>query len=718
MDRGETRRTFLVGGAVGVAGIALGAHAPAVFAAPGREVAEALTVGAPPAAQLRLLGFRRLAAAGHGPAVERLRRTSTRTTRASTRRRWRPTRSRRSTATTVRRATTSARACWPLRLCQEPPLRLPRDGRPTQHSDPRSETQLHAPGWVVATWRAATARCTCRSTRRWRAPSTTHGARASSSACPRTRRADGATRTLGRRVAVLPVPERAAQPDQLLRRAARVRGQHDRRPEPAAPRLPPPARCASCAARSGRPGRGAFPTWGRATTSTATRSSARAQSRTSSRRSTPTSCSTSSTTTSRRGARGWSRSRRATRERCAPWCDAGAARLLDPQRLRELGHRPLPVPLAPVALLGVVLPGAAGDRELEELRHRQRAPLGQVHVRPLARPLRAVHASAGTTTAASPAAACTASPPSSPRASTSSWPASRRWRRRRCCAAWANDPAEEPPPMYAFDPSIGRLAITTPTLQHGDRAGQQRRVPLRGNRHRARWFDSRQRVISHIGGRAPAGFGLLVRAPNGKVVTASQRPRTVVPTGRIPLILNKSPQGPITRVKRYPRSPHAGVFSEIETGGLIDRAGCPVPVALHVQDRPHPRRAGRSPAAAPTRCTAEALLPSWGTATLNVVLLTGATVTLAGTRVGAARRRAVLLHRRRGGRLRRRAADLPAGRDGARAASRRAELEPAARARASRCASRPAPSGATSPCKVAMAPARTVEEAAALAARI
>ncbi len=34
------------------------------------------------------------------------------------------------------------------RLCEEPPLRIPRDGRPTRHSDPRSETQLHAPGWV------------------------------------------------------------------------------------------------------------------------------------------------------------------------------------------------------------------------------------------------------------------------------------------------------------------------------------------------------------------------------------------------------------------------------------------------------------------------------------------------------------------------------------------------------------------------------------------
>ena len=72
------------------------------------------------------------------------------------------------------------------RLCESPPLRVPRDGRPTRHSDPRSETPAPRAraGWRA--WPTATARCTSRSTRRWRAPSITPGARASSSACPRT----------------------------------------------------------------------------------------------------------------------------------------------------------------------------------------------------------------------------------------------------------------------------------------------------------------------------------------------------------------------------------------------------------------------------------------------------------------------------------------------------------------------------------------------------
>ena len=77
-----------------------------------------------------------------------------------------------------------------------------------------------------------------------------------------------------------------------------------------------------------------------------------------------------------------------------------------------------------------------------------------------------------------------------------------------------NDPAEEPPPMYAFDPSIGRLAITTPTYNTAIVPVSNGAFPY-GGIDIARWFDSRQRVISHIGGRAPAGFGLPVRAPNG-----------------------------------------------------------------------------------------------------------------------------------------------------------------------------------------------------------
>ncbi len=182
-----------------------------------------------------------------------------------------------------------------------------------------------------------------------------------------------------------------------------------------------------------------------------------------------------------------------------------------------------------------------------------------------------------------------------------------------------NDPAAEPPPMYAFDPSIGRLAITTPTYNTAIVPVSNGAFPY-GGIDIARWFDSRQRVISHIGGRAPAGFGLAVRASDGKLVTASQRPRTLGSKTRIPLILNKSPQGPITRVKRYPRSPHAGVFTAIETGGLIDRAG------VRFRSRYTFRTDRIDVAWQATRgrsdpLSLEALLPSWeDTAKVNAVL--------------------------------------------------------------------------------------------------
>jgi hypothetical protein len=193
-----------------------------------------------------------------------------------------------------------------------------------------------------------------------------------------------------------------------------------------------------------------------------------------------------------------------------------------------------------------------------------------------------------------------------------------------------DDPAEEPPPLYAFDPTIGRLAITTPTYNTAIVAVSNGAFPY-GGIDIARWFDSRQRVISHIGGRAPAGFGMLVRAPNGKVVTASQRPRSLGRLGRLPLILNRSPHGPITRVRRYPRSPHAGPFETIETGGLTDRAGVRFR-SRYVFATDHIHVTWQITRSRTDVLTAEALMPSWGEeAKLSAVLHTGEVVRFAGT---------------------------------------------------------------------------------------
>jgi hypothetical protein len=191
-----------------------------------------------------------------------------------------------------------------------------------------------------------------------------------------------------------------------------------------------------------------------------------------------------------------------------------------------------------------------------------------------------------------------------------------------------DDPAAEPPPLYAFDPSIGRLAITTPTYNTAIVAISNGAFPY-GGIDIARWFDSRQRVISHIGGRAPAGFGLLVRAADGRVVTASQRPRSKGRPGRLPIILNRSPQGPLTRVKRYPRSPHAGRFDTIETGGLVDRAGVRFR-SRYVFATDHIHVHWQITRSRGDSLTAEATLPSWGDGVLNAILRSGQVVKLSG----------------------------------------------------------------------------------------
>ena len=148
MDRGETRRTFLVGGALGVARHrARRPRARACSPHRGREVGRALTVGAPPLRNSDYWDF----ADWLQPAMDRLWSDSqhvyTNDTRIN------------SSALMTHAiaafeghegaARNDERArMLAARLCEEPPLRLPRNGRPTRHSDPRSETQLHAPGWV------------------------------------------------------------------------------------------------------------------------------------------------------------------------------------------------------------------------------------------------------------------------------------------------------------------------------------------------------------------------------------------------------------------------------------------------------------------------------------------------------------------------------------------------------------------------------------------
>jgi hypothetical protein len=188
--------------------------------------------------------------------------------------------------------------------------------------------------------------------------------------------------------------------------------------------------------------------------------------------------------------------------------------------------------------------------------------------------------------------------------------------------------SEEPPPLYAFDPQIGRLAITTPSYNTALVGVSNGAFPY-GGIELARLYDSKQQVVSHIGGRAPAGFGLVVRSANGKLVAASQRPNTVYRPERRPIVLTKSPRGRMIRGSRYPRSPYAGAFTSLQAVGSSSPAG------IHFSSRYDfaPDRiaiAWKVTRGRTDPLSLEAMLPSWGEAEISAILKSGAKVRLTG----------------------------------------------------------------------------------------
>ncbi len=186
--------------------------------------------------------------------------------------------------------------------------------------------------------------------------------------------------------------------------------------------------------------------------------------------------------------------------------------------------------------------------------------------------------------------------------------------------------SEEPPPLEPCVPPIGRLTGPTPNYNTARVAVRNAAVPY-GGIELARLYDASQRVVSHIGGRAPAGFGLVVRAPGGAIVAASQRAQRVLHPGRRPIRLLRSPQGPILRGTRYPPKPYAGRFEVLEAEGFAKQEG----IHFHSHHRFLADRieiAWRATRSRSDPLSVEAMLPSWGDAVLNVILKSGERVKL------------------------------------------------------------------------------------------
>ena len=125
-----------------------------------------------------------------------------------------------------------------------------------------------------------------------------------------------------------------------------------------------------------------------------------------------------------------------------------------------------------------------------------------------------------------------------------------------------------PSALYAYDPDIGRLAVTTPAYSTAIVAVNQRAFPY-GGLDLARLFDGNQDVAANIGGTPPASFGALVRDVNGRRVLASQIPRLSLNPSVTPLQLIKAPWGVGARSKTAVGRAYAGAFTELHARGSV-----------------------------------------------------------------------------------------------------------------------------------------------------
>ncbi|HWK27781.1 MAG TPA: hypothetical protein VNS09_14545 [Solirubrobacter sp.] len=213
--------------------------------------------------------------------------------------------------------------------------------------------------------------------------------------------------------------------------------------------------------------------------------------------------------------------------------------------------------------------------------------------------------------------------------------------------------AATPPPLYSYDPDIGRLAVTTPTYNTAVIAVNQGAFPY-GGLDLARLYDGRQEVAANIGGRPPASFGLLIRDIAGRRVTASQLGRARVTPGASALRLMKSPVGAAVSSSSVGRA-YAGPFSDLRVTGTSAARG----LALRVTHRftrdwiqtnwTATRRSGSG------RYTADVLFPSWrgsgGSAGARVVavLRDGSSVAVGSRRVALSSVRYVWVQSERSG---------------------------------------------------------------------
>ena len=127
----------------------------------------------------------------------------------------------------------------------------------------------------------------------------------------------------------------------------------------------------------------------------------------------------------------------------------------------------------------------------------------------------------------------------------------------------------EPPPLYAFDPAVGRLAVTTPRYNTAITAVTNGAYPY-GGIDLARLYDDRQEVAATLGARAPSSFGIVARNRNGAARLVTARPASRRSRAR-PLRLLKAPKGVGSR--GTPLQSFAGPFEVLRVTGVRREGG-------------------------------------------------------------------------------------------------------------------------------------------------
>ena len=186
----------------------------------------------------------------------------------------------------------------------------------------------------------------------------------------------------------------------------------------------------------------------------------------------------------------------------------------------------------------------------------------------------------------------------------------------------------EPPPFYAFDPDVGRLAVSTPSYGTAVVAVRRHAFPY-GGIELARLHDAQGDPIGGIGGKVPAAFGVVVRDQGGSKVLISQKGRRRTPK-RAPVVVTDSPRGRISRTPRRSSNPPAEPFSSL--GAVATRSNRRLSVttrhrftASAIEESWTVRRRLGS-----KRYDVEVLFPSWGRkASVDVQLEDGTVVPLA-----------------------------------------------------------------------------------------